>query len=138
MTELVPGAKSTAAAWTRNLLVSRSDVELTFVQHRVSGTVHVIVPEDPTAELVEARPEDDEVHWLGWLTGARRAVCGYVARIHLGGVEQGDKLIRGFPDDRLCWRCHRALGEHSDRAFMHPLPEDKEEEPTQCTAPTPL
>jgi hypothetical protein len=42
--------------------------------------VHVIVPADPDAEPGRI-DVDDGIHWIGWLTGARPALCGYTARI---------------------------------------------------------
>ncbi|OXM47522.1 hypothetical protein [Amycolatopsis alba] len=53
--------------------------------------------------------------------GDTPTLCGYRAVQNVGGVGCGDQLLETFDDQRLCARCHRALGpEHQSRAFEHP------------------
>lgn len=108
-------AASSATQAARALLARRSDVELEFVQHRSTGVVHVITPADPTAEQL-VRPLDADA-LLDWAVGTRHTMCGYVARRHLGGLDQGDKVVDDFDTAMLCRSCHRALGDHAHRIF---------------------
>ena len=114
----------------RDLLARRTDVELAFVRHRRTGTVHVLWPADPDAEPDPPEPAREQVvetDWIGWLRGDLGTLCGYVAREHLGGQWQGDQRVTVFADELLCARCHRALGPHAARAFEHPVPRPSHE-----------
>lgn len=112
---LVPRSES-----VRDLLARRTDIELSFVQHRRSKIVHVIVPTDPDIGY-ESTPSE-EINWIGWLVGDCYTLCGYVARVYLDGMGHGDQRISCFDDELLCGSCHRILGPLSSRAFEHPLP----------------
>jgi hypothetical protein len=107
----------------RDLLARQTSIELSFVQHRTSSVVHVIMPTDPDVEY--SSEPSDEINWIGWLVGERFTLCGYIARVPLGGLGEGDKLVSRFPDDLLCRSCHRVLGPHTARAFEHPQPGDE-------------
>jgi hypothetical protein len=107
----------------RALLAADSGLELQFVRHRESGTVHVIVLDDPDEVAEEFRfseiPEDVA---LSFACGDTATLCGYLARINVG--ETGDVKVSEFDDVDLCRRCHRVLGpEHQHRAFEHAQPE---------------
>jgi hypothetical protein len=115
------GVVSAEALAVRELLARRPEIKLTFVQHRTSGKVHVEIPPDPDVEPITGPPS--ETGWVGWVIEDVRSLCGYVARILIGNDRGGDKIVEQFDDLQLCWRCHDALGEHSDRAFEHPLPD---------------
>lgn len=114
----------------RDLLARRGDIELTFIQHRDSGVVHVITPVDSDAEHDEEYLDSDVAFGDQFarvltecLVGACVTLCGYRARRHLGGFEAGDKRVHEFDDDQLCRACVRELGPHSARAFEHPQPD---------------
>lgn len=111
----------TTSAYVQELLERRSDVELTFARHRRTSTVHILIPVDPDVPPTsEPILTDADFNVLDWVVGKRRALCGWVARIHLGGFEGGDEVIDAFADSALCARCHAALGAHAPRAFEHP------------------
>jgi hypothetical protein len=116
------GAHGAAAA--RALLDRRADLELGFVQHRRSGTVHILWPDDPDERGQQVRFADvPEERVLDLALGARPTLCGYVAREHLGGAGEGDQRTNVFADELLCARCHRSLGPHAARAFEHDRPD---------------
>jgi len=102
--------------------------ELAFVAHRTRGTVHVILPDGPRwsrtgGPAMNSLPQNELAAVVTrMLVGATRTLCGFTARTHLGGFEQGDKPVATFADERLCASCHRVLGERSHRAFEHPRP----------------
>lgn len=122
----------TLAAQTREILTRHPDLELRFVQQRRTGTVHVLVPVNPDTEPEHVRGRID---WIGWLRDNRPAVCGYRARALFDADADSDQYVSEFPDSRLCGRCHRALGSHSDRAFEHPQPSDDDGEHDNRGAP---
>ncbi len=107
----------------RELLSRHPGLELAFIQQRDSGTVHVVLPDDPDAESgpefrFDEIPED--ALWSMAL-GETPTLCGYLALQHVGGAGCGDQLVGTFDDTQLCGRCWRALGtEHQPRAFEHP------------------
>jgi hypothetical protein len=111
-------------------LIEQAD-ELQFIEHRDSGTVHVIVPNEPLWARTDTRALrvlPDEViadSMLNLMMGATLTLCGWVAREHRGGMGEGDQPIKCFPDDRLCSKCRRVLGDQSHRAFEHPQPDDQ-------------
>lgn len=92
-------------------------IDLRFVRHRRTGTVHVRWPADPR----------EPVEVLAWselgavLTAPVATVCGYAARHNRDG--RGDAAVSVFADEDLCGRCHRGLGPHAVLAFDHPRPE---------------
>lgn len=93
-------------------------LELRFLNHVDSGTVHVIRPVDP----------DDEGQPVSWAEGLTAlaldpipTLCGYQGRPGArGGASRIDEFIDRFNDDRLCRSCHRALRLLAPRAFEHP------------------
>lgn len=95
---------------------------LEFLRHRVTGTVHVLVPTEPgwldTGEVRPATVKDV----LDVSVGVVWALCGYRGRRHLGGQDQGDQLVTVFADTALCGACHRGLGKYQARAFEHEQP----------------
>lgn len=97
-------------------------LELGFLQHRATGTVHVLVPSEPAwMETGEPTPVTvDEV--IAAAAGVVWALCGYRGRRHLGGFEQGDQVVTVFVDTLLCGACHRGLGKYAARAFEHEQP----------------
>lgn len=110
----------------RALLAADSGLELDFVRHNESGTVHVVTPADPDEVAPEFRfneiPEDVA---LSFAVGDVQTICGYLAHINIG--ERGDERVSVFDDDDLCRRCYRVLGpEHQARAFEHAQPEKRE------------
>lgn len=105
-------------------LLIRDDIELKFVQHRVSGLVHVLVPADPDAKHAEPIKGDAVIDIA---VGACNTLCGYVARRHLGGFELGDPIVGEFDRDQLCRNCYRAFGQATFRLFQSPDPSDTDE-----------
>jgi hypothetical protein len=126
-------------AYVQGLLARRPDIELSFAQHRGTGTVHVLIPDDPDLDpTFEPIRSADDFDFIGWAIGEHPALCGWTARVHLGGFEGGDQLIDTFADRLLCGRCHDSLGPHASRAFEHPTPEghgDDGDAPLQLLPP---
>jgi hypothetical protein len=54
--------------------------------------------------------------------GYCRTICGRDIRQHLNGRNVDARYTDCFPDELICWRCHRAAGEQSDRLFRHDQP----------------
>lgn len=108
-----------------------SGAELSFVRHRTSGTVHIVLPTLPPHELADDLVDEPREFAIGdtpadvainLALGIRSTLCPYVAAVHRGGHEQGDQPVTEFDDIDLCRRCYQALGEHTARAFEHPQP----------------
>lgn len=114
-------ATPTTAHMAQDLLARRGDLELQFVQHRSTGVVHIITPVDPDIDQPVRRLDADTL--LDWAIGATPTLCGYTARRHLSGLDQGDKAISEFDRQLLCRSCHRALGRHAHRAFEYSEPD---------------
>jgi hypothetical protein len=124
-----PGA--TRAAWVRDLLTRHESIELEFVQHRDSYTVHVIVPDDPDVEPEVVTPQDDAAKAdviMGLLRSNLPTVCGYVSTVWMSPTIHSDNKVWEFEDHLLCARCQKALGEHANRAFEHPVPRTSAED----------
>jgi hypothetical protein len=122
----------------RALLAADSGLELQFVRHRKSGTVHVITPDDPDEIGEEYRFDEIPADLaLAFACGDTPTICGFLAHINIG--ETGDVKVSHFDDDDLCHRCHRVLGpDHQHRAFEHPRPSEDEDGPDgQGTGSTP-
>jgi hypothetical protein len=109
----------------RELLTRRSDIELRFIRHRASGTVHVVVPGDPDeqGEVFRIGEVPAEAQ-LAMASGQTPTLCGYVAYKSMDGTRRSsDEMVSEFDDGQLCTRCWRALGpEHQARAFEHSQP----------------
>lgn len=121
----------TNGQWVRDLLARRSDIELKFVQHRDTGTVHVVVPVDPEAVPEDSRPVTDEDKAMVILSLMRTiapTVCGYKAVVYMDPTLHTDNFVSVFEDDLTCQRCCKVLGEHSNRAFEHPVPRPSTED----------
>ncbi|MFC0438035.1 hypothetical protein [Kutzneria buriramensis] len=109
----------------RELLTRRGDIELKFIRHRVSGTVHVVVPDDPDKQGEVFRigevPADAQ---LAMASGQTPTLCGYLAYKSMDGTRRSsDEMVSEFDDAHLCARCWRALGpEHQARAFEYHQP----------------
>jgi hypothetical protein len=115
----------------RQLLAEADIVELEFVQHRDTRTVHVVTPEDPDVEPEVGTPEGDDAKLdvvLSLVRSVKPTICGYVAHVYMDPTRHSDNIIDEFEDELLCGRCHRVLGEHSNRAFEHPTPRKEEDQ----------
>ncbi len=96
--------------------------QLEFVAGQSDRTVHVVATEaahDPVNETVGFA--EGLTAWAR-VMGRTVALCGLVIWRDLAGNGNGGTYILEFADDRLCRRCHKALGEESARAFEHPTP----------------
>ena len=110
-------------------LLDRCDtrIELSFVRHRPTGTVHVVTPADPDVEpeFTAAEALSVEQAVVAYINLARSLVaptlCGYDPQVWLDDSGP-DEIVETFADGDLCWSCHRALGPHAHRAFEHPQP----------------
>lgn len=111
--------------------------ELQFVQHRVSGVVHIVVPaapwwmEERDAPKLSELPEDQVAEaMVDLVLGKTLMLCGWIAKVDRRDETDTGRGITCFDDELLCAGCHQALGdeEHRARAFEHPRPGDDEEE----------
>lgn len=93
-------------------------LELCFLRHLESGRVHVVAPSDPDEEGVEVSFAEG---LAALAVEPIRTLCGYQGRpAARGGASEIDEFVDCFDDERLCRRCHRALGMFAPRAFEHP------------------
>jgi hypothetical protein len=101
-------------------LDSEGRLELRFLEHLDSGTVHVVRPADP----------DDEGREVSFAEGLAILIeapiptlCSYQGHpTARGGASTVDQFIDRFADAKLCRNCHRALRILAPRAFEHPQP----------------
>lgn len=108
---------------------------LDFVQrgaYGAGGTVHVVSRASHTVEelapaLDPAAPNAARnADMVAWALLRVRTVCG-INIDTAPGCTPGGVGISVFPDELLCGRCHKLLGDQSDRAFEHPQPGQEEE-----------
>jgi hypothetical protein len=114
------------------LLIEHAD-ELEFVQNRRSGVVHIVVPTLPAwmredGPRLADLPERELIESLmSLLLGKTPTLCGWTAKVDRNDAIDTAVSVSRFDDELLCVSCHRALGDHSARAFEHPRPGDEEE-----------
>ncbi len=100
-----------------------ADEPLEFVTAGDGRVVHVVAADPAAPADVEAVGFAAQLaKWMP-LLGRTGTLCGAVIHRDLG--TGGGTYISAFTDDRLCRRCHRALGNDGDRAFEHPIPTEE-------------
>lgn len=97
-----------------NRLAAAGELELSFVENRSTGVVHVELPRVPPWMEDDSGPVADPLLNVA-LVGKTTSLCG----IWLISAP-GDRYVSVFADERICARCVRALGPHAYRAFEHP------------------
>jgi hypothetical protein len=87
--------------------------------------VHVVTPADPDVEqepTVPVTDKDKAMVILSLIRTPAPTICGYEAVVYMHPSVHTDNFVTVFADELLCGRCHRALGEHANRAFEHRVP----------------
>lgn len=86
---------------------------------RMHTTVHILaLPEDRPARHKELFGDDDGDALMRGMLGEEWSICGDRFVQHARGFESGAQRISHFPDDDLCWSCHKAFGtEHGHLIF---------------------
>ena len=87
-----------------------AESDISFIRSCDRGSVHVAVP---------LQPGDDQLGETGVSFGI--FTSWFHSRTLCGRILTGANSIDAFPDDKICMRCHHAMGEHSDRLFEHPF-----------------
>jgi hypothetical protein len=77
----------------------------------LDGTVHVLVPpEDRPARQKRLFGDGEAEMFMRFALGECWSVCAKKFTRHREGFESGAQLVSHFPDDQLCYDCHKAFG----------------------------
>jgi hypothetical protein len=78
---------------------------------RRDDEVHVVsVESGRAARRRRAVLGEDAADLVSFALGDTWTVCGTRLQRHTGGFEQGAQLVSHFPDEMLCFECHKAFG----------------------------
>lgn len=85
---------------------------------RSGDEVHVVSVESPrSARRRRALLGEDGADLLSFALGDTWSVCGTRFQRHTRGFEQGAQLVSHFPDEMLCFECHKAFGDRGAVIF---------------------
>lgn len=78
---------------------------------RALGEVHILVPyEDRPARHKRLFGDGDGERLMRFMLGEEWSVCAKKFVRHEHGFESGAQLVSHFPDELLCYDCHKAFG----------------------------
>jgi hypothetical protein len=78
---------------------------------RVADEVHVLaLTEDRPARHKRLFGDSEAEQFMRFALGECWSVCAKKFVRHRGGFESGAQLVSHFPDELLCYECHKAFG----------------------------
>jgi hypothetical protein len=130
MTAKKPGVRAARAAE----LVARYDAgdydAIRFL--RVGNDVHVVTTRDNRTATRIAKllgETGDQAAMWKLASGETWTVCGDRYMRHRDGFESAAQLVGHFPDELLCYECHKAFGDRGEVIFE--VNQDDGSDPTQ-------
>lgn len=82
---------------------------------RSQGEVHVLVPYDDRPARHKRLFGDDPL--MRFMLGEEWSVCAKKFIRHQNGFDSGAQLVSHFPDEQLCYDCHKPFGDRGVLIF---------------------